>query len=205
METFVRDITNANLSVADRGDKPKLVGWAHRYGTLSAPMTIGRHTFRERFLPGAFRRDINKPDADLRALINHNKDHVLGRQSSGTLRITETDEGVRFEIDPPETTYARDLVESVRRGDVNGCSFRFAQPYKQTFGRQGSETIRTITEAGIREISIVTWPAYSEGSAVEVRDLDPATIAELEAINPDASAARYRTAQARQRAAAIAT
>jgi HK97 family phage prohead protease len=201
VERFVRDIADADLQVEQRGDKPKLVGWAHRYGVLSEPMTHGRVRFRERFAPGAFRRDISRRDADLRCLINHNKDRVLGRQKAGTLRVEESDEGVYFEVEPPDTSYARDLVESVRRGDVSGCSFRFAPPFKDSFTRERGETVRTINSAGIREISIVTWPAYEQGSNVELRDLDPATVAQLVAVDP---AARYHAAAARQRLAAIA-
>ena len=180
LDQFVRSVDHAQLAVADKGDKPRLIGWAHRYGRLSQPLTINGKTFRERFTPGAFRRHISSPDTDLRALMNHDKNRPLGRQKAGTLTITESDEGVYFEVDPPDTSYARDLVESVRRRDVTGCSFRFSKPLKQSFTRENGEIVRTISEAGIHEVSIVTWPAYEDGSSVELRDIDPETAAQLQ-------------------------
>jgi HK97 family phage prohead protease len=50
---------------------------------------------------------------------------VLGRNKSGTLRLSVDGIGLRYEIDPPDTQAARDLIESLRRGDVSGSSFAF--------------------------------------------------------------------------------
>lgn len=202
LDQFTRDVTHAELHVDEAAEKPRLVGWAHRYGRLSAPLTINGRTFRERFKAGAFRRHIAAPETDLRALVNHDKNRVLGRQKNGTLRIQESDEGVYFEIDPPDTAYARDLVESVRRQDVSGCSFRFCGPLRQSFTREGDQIVRTISEAGIREVSIVTWPAYEDGSSVELRDIDPAVVAELDALNRPATP-RLNAALHRQRLASL--
>lgn len=203
MDIFTRAMPEATLSVDTVNDKPMLRGWAHRYGSLSHEMQAGRVKFRERFMPGAFRRAIESASFDLRALINHDKNQVLGRKSSGTLKVQESDQGVYFEIDPPDTGFARDLMESVRRGDVSGCSFRFSEP-KQAVKIEDGQYIREIREAGIKEISIVTWPAYEDGSSVEVRSLnDQDLIRQFEELDNPKTSNAMLAAVRRQRLASL--
>jgi phage head maturation protease len=77
--------------------------------------------------PGAFSRSL--PEfPDVLALVEHDTNRVLGRTTNGTLKLLEDERGLRVEIDPAPTSYGRDLVELVRRGDVGGMSFRF-KPY----------------------------------------------------------------------------
>jgi HK97 family phage prohead protease len=49
---------------------------------------------------------------------------VLGRNKSGTLRLSEDNIGLHYQVDLPDTTYARDLAISMERGDVSQSSFR---------------------------------------------------------------------------------
>ena len=62
---------------------------------------------------------------DVRALWNHNPDHVLGRTTANTLALTLDARGLAYVIDPPDTQMARDLIVSMRRKDVTGSSFGF--------------------------------------------------------------------------------
>ena len=62
---------------------------------------------------------------DIRALWNHNTQYVLGRSKTGSLELKADDKGLYGTIKLPATTYARDLYELVKRGDVDQCSFGF--------------------------------------------------------------------------------
>lgn len=147
-------------------DGNRLVGHASVFGQM-APVAGGY----EQIAPGAFTRALEDPDTDVRALVNHNPTMVLGRQSAGTLKLETDEEGLRFEVDLPDTSYARDLRELVGRGDVTGASFGFI-PGEDTIGRApDGKQVRTHTSvARLLDVSPVTWPAY-EGATVALRHI----------------------------------
>lgn len=124
--------------------------------------------FSECIRPGAFLKSI--AGQDIRALINHDPSRVLGRNMAGTLRLLEDDVGLYAEIDPPETSFAADLIVSLSRGDISGMSFRFyATKDEWTDSDYGLK--RELVELEIDEVSIVTFPAYPD-TEVAVRSLD---------------------------------
>lgn len=69
---------------------------------------------------GAF-DDVMRSSPDVFGKYNHER--VIGRTSSGTMRLFVDDRGLRYEIDPPRS--AADVVELIERGDVRGSSFAF--------------------------------------------------------------------------------
>lgn len=116
--------------------------------------------FREIIAPGAF-DDVLADDA--RALFNHDDSLILGRASAKTLRIGVDSQGLTYEIDPPDTTYARDLLVSLERGDVKESSFGFRVAVNgDSWGENADGVlIRTITKvARLYDVSPVTFPAY---------------------------------------------
>jgi len=114
--------------------------------------------FREQVAPGAFSESL-KTD-DIRALWNHNTEIVIGRNKNGTLRLKEDKKGLYIEIDPPNTSAAKDAVELIRRGDVSQMSFGF-QVKKATWREEEDEKdLRTIEEVKLWEVSPVTFPFY---------------------------------------------
>lgn len=126
--------------------------------------------FIEEIRPGAFTRAIKEDD--VRALFNHNPNYVLGRNKAGTLKLSEDATGLVNEIDAPDTQYAKDLEILVKRGDVNQESFAFV-PLKEEWDFKSDPAKRTILEAKLYDVSIVTYPAY-ESTDVSARTLDDA-------------------------------
>ena len=118
--------------------------------------------FREQIAPGAFTKSL--PADDVRALLNHDKNYVLGRNRSGTLVLTEDERGLRFEVSAPDTQWARDLAESVKRGDIDQCSFGF-QAVRDDWRTADGIDERTLIEVRLFDVSIVTYPAYLDTSA----------------------------------------
>jgi hypothetical protein len=158
-----RYIPNAELRVETReGEAPKIVGYAAVFNSLSE--NLGG--FREIIKPGAFKKSLTN---DVRALIDHESGKVLGRSKAGTLRMVEDDKGLRVEIDPPDTTIARDLLESMRRGDIDQMSFGFFVK-SDNWRKQDGENIRELEEVDLFDVSIVTFPAYP-ATSVHVRSL----------------------------------
>jgi HK97 family phage prohead protease len=144
-------------SVEGRG---LLVGRPVVYDSWSEP--IGG-MFRERILPGAFDEWL-AGEPDVIACVNHDPARLLGRTASGTVRLVNDKQGLSVEVDPPATTYAADLAESVKRGDIRGMSFVFECTEDRWGSGEGGPT-RDVLRARIYEVSYVTFPAYPETSA----------------------------------------
>lgn len=148
----------------DDGDKPKITGHAAVFDKLS----VNLMGFREKVAHGAFVKTIAK--SDIRALWNHNPDYVLGRNKSQTLRLEEDKKGLSIEIDPPDTQYARDFSETIKRGDVDQMSFAFIV-IRDSWEHQGSkDSVRTLEEVELFDVSPVTYPAYPQ-TDVKVRSV----------------------------------
>jgi HK97 family phage prohead protease len=96
-------------------------------------------------------------DPDVIATVNHDFGQLLGRTSSGTLRLRQDDQGLAFELDLPDTTLGRDARELVRRGDLRGMSFT-AMP-GEVERVDGGVVHRSFAE--LLEVSLVAIPAYS--------------------------------------------
>lgn len=124
--------------------------------------------FVEVVRPGAA-ADVLARDPDVRALFNHDANRVLGRTRSGTLRLDEIDEGLRYAFDAPMTSYALDLRLLLERGDVSQSSFAFRVIADAVEWSEDNETglpLRIIHRfAGLYDVSPVTYPAYPTASS----------------------------------------
>ena len=145
------------------GENKKIVGHAAVFNELSEDLG----GFREKISPGAFKKTLK--EADVRALWNHDSNYVLGRNKSGTLRLQEDEKGLAIEIDPPNTTWANDLMVSIDRGDVSQMSFGF-RTVKDDFEKKNDEIIRILKEVELFDVSPVTYPAYPQ-TDVQMRKL----------------------------------
>jgi HK97 family phage prohead protease len=91
----------------------------------------------------------------------YNHERVIGRTSSGTMRLMVDERGLRYEIDPPRS--AADVVELIERGDVRGSSFAFrSKPADETWQRDaGGRMIRRIKKFSfLGDAGPVDTPAY---------------------------------------------
>ena len=137
------------------GAPTKIAGHAAKFDSLSEDLG----GFRERIAPGAFAKTIQS--ADIRALWNHDANIVLGRNKSGTLRLSEDSAGLAFEVDMPDTQLVRDMVMGpIVRGDVNQCSFGF-YTIADKWAKVDGEWVRTLLECDLLDVSPVTYPAYN--------------------------------------------
>ena len=145
----------------DGGQVKKLRGYAAIFNRLSE--NLGG--FREKIQPGAFTKTIKS--ADVRLLINH-EGLPLARTKSGTLLLSEDDNGLRFEADMDlSDPDVQRLIPKMRRNDLNQMSFGFytvSDKWEHPADKCLKESIRTLLEVDLYDISVVTYPAYPQTS-----------------------------------------
>lgn len=160
MEKEIRMLTETvEVREQDEG-RPVIQGYALKFNRWSE--TLGGW-FREKILPEALR------DADMSnvvALFNHDDNLIVGR--TGVNLELEVDEiGLKYTIEPFDTTAGRDLIENVRNGLVSQSSF--AMSGVESDWEEGSDGVdqRTITRIGkLWDVSPVVTPAYSDTEVV---------------------------------------
>jgi HK97 family phage prohead protease len=147
---------------------PKIAGYAAVFNMRSD--LLGGF-FVELIAPGAFDDVLTQ---DTRGLFNHDPNYLLGRTTSGTLRLSTDERGLFYEIDTPDTLTIRDLVVApIARGDMSGSSFAMrVAPGGDTWHEEDGVVVRTIYKvAELRDVGPVSFPAYPDSSAAQ-RSLD---------------------------------
>ena len=164
-------------------DKKKVVGYGAVFYREEDPGTEFklRPNVKERISRTAFDEALERDD--IRSLFNHDPNFVLGRKSSGTLRLSVDDIGLKYEVDLPESR--KDVAEAISRGDVTGSSFWF-KPTKESESRDADGNIvYTIENLELREVGPVTFPAY-ESTVSEMRNKRISDSESVEAVEGNA-------------------
>lgn len=137
----------------------------------------------------AFAYRVNDPAQDIHFLLGHSYDRPLASRLTNTLSFDDTAEALNFEarISPAiaETSHGRDALALIETGLAVGISPGFRIPPSRAVAQaetvedegmrpeEGAHNaiIRTVLQALLYEISLVTRPAYPE-SQVEARSWD---------------------------------
>jgi hypothetical protein len=160
-----RSFTATELrAIEDEKGLRHIVGYAAVFNSLSE--NLGG--FREKIEPGAFRDSISTDD--VRALWNHDSNYILGRNKSGTLALSEDERGLKIDVSPPDTQWARDLMVSIDRGDVDKMSFGF-RTLDDDWNAVNHEEVRTLKKVQLFDVSPVVFPAYPD-TEVGLRSLE---------------------------------
>jgi HK97 family phage prohead protease len=142
--------------------------------------------YSETILPGAFD---GCDMSNVVALFNHEDDYLLARtiNGTGTLTLIIDEKGLAFSFDAPNTTWGNEVLENIKLGNIQGCSFAFTVK-EQTLKNDvmqadgSSTTIREIVKIGkLYDVGPVVWPAYSE---TEVEAYKRSVNDEINASNP---------------------
>ena len=155
--------TVRELRADPAGEGRRVVGYAAIYNSLSEDLG----GFIERIRPGAFARTLRS--ADVRALMNHDRNYVIGRNKAGTLELVDDEVGLRIAADAPDTQWARDMLTSIRRGDIDQMSFTF-RAIRDEWTQVEDQLVRTLIDVDLYDVSVVTFPAYPQTS-VNVRSI----------------------------------
>lgn len=182
-----REIRSTEQIKAVDDEKQIVEGYALRFNKLSNDLG----GFVEEISPEALKEaDLS----DVRCLIDHDSSKVLGRTTSETLELNVDDEGLYFRCQLPNTTYAKDLYENIRLGNISNCSFGFildeedGDSFEKREDGLFKRTLRKIRS--LFDVSIVTYPAYND------TDVAPA-LRSIEAIK-ESEQAEVRKAQEKE-------
>lgn len=161
------------IRAAENEDGKRTIAGTIKYDTDSADFIDWYgDTWVEQIASGAFSESLKT--RDVVGLWSHDTAQVLGNTKSGTLRITDTEKELRFELDIPNTTVGNDAWELIQRGDIDGVSFGMVVTKDKwsTEERDGKKIYkRTVLSAELYEISPVAFPAYPSNE-VSARSLD---------------------------------
>lgn len=140
---------------------------------------------KEQFAPGAFSHSLNNTEQDIALLHGHDFAKPLASKKTGTLAFSDTAEALSFDAEiVPEVeaiSWVQDLFKLIAAGLSIGLSpgFRIPPPaavppdqaekIEEEPPQLGRALIRTIMQAILFELSIVTRPAYDDAQ-VELRN-----------------------------------
>lgn len=102
--------------------------------------------------------------SDVRALLNHDPNHLLGR-SPETLTLEPDDHGLRYTVTLPNTQTGRDLAVLAKRGDLTQSSYAFRVNADGQTWDDETRTRRIHRFADILDVSPVVYPAQPMTSA----------------------------------------
>jgi len=126
-------------------------------------------------LPGAFDSVLKD---DVRALFNHDANLILARSNNGmgTLKLSVDSRGLKYSFTAPDTSAGNDLLESIRRGDIDQSSYSFSVDASgQKYDMEGKTCVRTIKKfSKLYDVSPVAFAATPE-TTVTARNAKPGT------------------------------
>ncbi|HDD0209300.1 TPA: HK97 family phage prohead protease [Staphylococcus aureus] len=154
--------TRAGSVVEIRSDDEEgmfIEGYALKFDTWSENLGGFKETITKRALENA---DLS----DVRCLVDHLPSQIIGRTTAGTLKLDIDDIGLKYRCRLPNTTFARDLYENMKLGNINQCSFGFMlneNGDEIRFDKDDGIYKRTLTSISkLTDVSVVTYPAYKD-------------------------------------------
>jgi len=141
-------------------------GYINKFGQKSQFMG-----FFEQVDSKAFNRTLAQGH-NIFGMYNHSSDKILGSTKTGSLKLSVDEVGLRFSLQiNPNVSYAKDVYELVRSGDVDGCSFGFYVLEDEWSVQEDGTELRTILDLELLECTITPFPAYLDSEA-SVRSYD---------------------------------
>lgn len=131
---------------------------------------------------------------DVRLLVNHNVDMIpLARSrnntENSTMQLTADENGllIRADLDTENNSDSKSLYSAVGRGDIDGMSFMFTVDKDSWDDVDSDHPVRHIRSIKrVLEVSVVTFPAYSQAS-VQARGLSDALDSARESLESERS------------------
>lgn len=152
------------LRVAQNGLRTTFSGYAAVFNTPTVINSWEGH-FTEQIMPGAFRKTLQENGDTVRFLYDHGMDPSIGNKPLGKIdTLREDKRGLLVEATMLDRPYVDDITEALRAEALDGMSFRFSV-VRDEWDESGPVPARTIKEAKLHEVSVVTFPAYQATTA----------------------------------------
>ena len=177
---FYTPETPEDFRFIEEDGKSYITGYASRYNQKSKLLTEKGKSFFEIIQRGAFREVLQK-NFDVIANLNHDRTKLLSRIKSGTLTLSEDENGLLYRFEVPNVSYALDALALIKRGDIFESSFAFSvNENDQIFTKDESGLpLRTITNISrLYDVAIVIDGAYANTS-ITARGLEEFEESEL--------------------------
>ena len=136
-----------------------LTGYAARYNRYS--QNLGG--FVEQVAPGAFAKSLGDKVSVI-ARYNHDDNYLLGTTEAGTLVLVSDAEGLRYDVDLPDTTAGNDVGKLAKRGDLRYSSFAFHVLEDEWSVTEQGFPLRTLLNVQLVDVAPVNSPAYLDTS-----------------------------------------
>lgn len=147
-------IVDAGFEVRSEEGKPITVSG---YAAVFEDETVIGGAFAERVARGAFE---GSDMSNTVALFNHDMNQPLARVGHG-LELTVDERGLRYSFELGNQSYAKDLAENIRMGNVSTSSFGFTVEDDEWERRSDGMNLRTINKVGLLfDVSPTTQGAY---------------------------------------------
>ena len=152
--------TDLETRTEENSSEKIITGYINKFNTRSQYMG-----FYEEVRNGAFDKTLSDGH-NIYAMYNHDSNMILGSTRSGSLKLNTDDVGLHFELRiNPNISYAKDLYELVRSGDIAGCSFGFYVLDDSWSYTEDKIDLRTVKEVELIEVTITPFPAYLDSEA----------------------------------------
>ena len=156
------------MQVNIRADSVEIEGYVNATERDSKPLWSRMGQFIERICKGAFKRALER-NSDVKILLNHDKDRVLGSTKQGNLELREDNIGLKARA----TITDKEVIEKARKGELVGWSFGFYDRPNGVVKRMVDGMLhRNVEDLDLSEVSILDNtknPAY-EGTLIMARD-----------------------------------
>ena len=155
------------------------IGGSFDYNRNRVTSSSGRKR-KQRIAPGAFRFALEDPDREISLLLGRNYDQPLASKLSGSLKLEDTREALRFDVDTlPDTSYVRNYRELVSSGAaLFGVDALFQIPPRDVVANAVSVEpdtenpaveVEVIHEAVLTALAVVARQPRGNPGAVEPR------------------------------------
>lgn len=162
MEELKMEIRNVSYRVKADEEKRTVEGYAALFNTPSDGLWFGEEVIERNAFDGVLEK------SDVFALLNHDKSRgILARwkMKEISLRLEIDDIGLKYSFEAPRTALGDELLENIKRGEVDESSFAF-NVEKDTWEKAGEDKWkRSIHKVGeVFDVSPVYAAAYSATS-----------------------------------------
>jgi hypothetical protein len=162
------------MELRSSSDGRTLFGRAVPYGVIAQVAS-----FRERFQPGVFSRQVGSGQVGQVKLYDAHSDRIDGRHPIGrTTGLREQPDGLYGEWQLFDTSRAEDALKLVKAGEVTGLSVGFSA--KGAGSQRGEDGVIDRISAHLDHVALTHEPVYADAQVLGVRSRLPELEAERE-------------------------